>query len=205
MKELKRALVSLALLVGCAVSSGADEPESRTSPPRGLGDADGVVGSCFEDDAPSCGGAAAAGNCWCDDECGRWGDCCTDKADACGGVVSDVAPQLCQSAADCAPGLTCDRSVCLTDCTGEEDSCSDTCWGACEAPLPIPFPTPPSPSQPGGDDDDDDAGDDDDDDDRHADVECDCPEGKLCLPLCPVCPEDVPEAACPCTAVCVDG
>lgn len=169
---------------------------------RGLGDADGVYGSCAEN---TCGEAAPAGNCWCDEACIEHGDCCGDKVDACGGLEPEpLLPVLCDSVADCPSGLTCDTSACYSSCSDDGD-CDAECVGLCVEPqqqsLPAPKSDDPEPAEPqgepGGDPSSDDAAD--------PEVpECNCAEeADLCVPLCPVCPPEVPDAECQCTVVCV--
>ena len=186
-------------LTGCI---GADEPEVAE---RGLGLADGVVGSC----ADACGEASVDGNCWCDESCAEHGDCCGDKVDVCGGEAPDpLVPVLCEVVDDCPTGMTCDQSACYSGCR-EGDDCEDACLGMCVEPTQQSLPTPTGTDFPDDRDEDEDDDDDDDDDDGGAEDDgrdvpaCDCPAGDLCVPLCPVCPPEVPEEECQCSVVCV--
>ncbi|MCR9159411.1 MAG: hypothetical protein ACE37F_23105 [Nannocystaceae bacterium] len=180
-------------LGGCEV-----EPEVAQ---RGLGLADGVVGSC----ADACGEATAEGNCWCDEACAEHGDCCEDKVEVCGGEGPDpLVPVLCEEVDDCPSGMTCDQSACYSGCR-EGDDCEDACMGMCVEPTQQSLPTPTGTDVPGGGGDGDDDGGRDGggaEDDAEVPV-CDCPEGDLCVPLCPVCPPEVPDEECQCSVVCV--
>ncbi len=169
-------------------------------PSRGLLDADGVLGSCEN----ACGEAALQGNCWCDASCVDEDDCCSDKVDVCGGGGPvDPQPALCLDVQDCPAGLTCDTSACFSACR-DADGCEDACVGMCVEPRQqsLPDPDPDPDPDPGGDEPDDAPGDDTDTEDE-PDVECDCPEGDLCVPLCPVCPPEVADEDCQCAVVCV--
>ncbi len=171
---------------------------------RGLGDAEGVYGSCAE---AACGEASPAGNCWCDEACVINGDCCGDKVDTCGGAGPDPAlPVLCDSATDCPSGLTCDTSACYSSCRDGED-CDEACLGLCIEPQQQSLPAPTADEPPGADepeDEDEPEPEPGSDDAAEPDSACDCDdEADLCVPLCPVCPPDVPDAECQCTAVCV--
>lgn len=190
-------------MTGCM---GAAEPEVAE---RGLALADGVVGSCAE----ACGEATLDGNCWCDESCAEHGDCCGDKVDVCGGDAPDpLVPVLCEVVDDCPTGLTCDQSACYSGCRDGEN-CDDACLGMCVEPMQQSLPTPSGTDLPGDDHDDDDGDDDDGDDDDGDDdggaeddrdvPACNCPEGDLCVPLCPVCPPEVPDEECQCSVVCV--
>jgi len=188
----------MGVLVLCLSACGTASSDSFGE--RGLGDADGVYGSCAEE---ACGEAAPGGNCWCDEACVENGDCCGDKVDACGGVGPDpLLPVLCESTQDCSSGLTCDTSACYSSCHEGED-CDEACLGLCIEPqqqaLPAPTADDPEPAEP---------------EDEPAPSsgepaepqvpQCDCAdEVDLCVPLCPVCPPDVPDAECECTVVCV--
>jgi hypothetical protein len=51
---------------------------------------DGFICPSIDDDTPSaptcegaCGGPAADGTCWCDEQCTQYGDCCADVGDHC--------------------------------------------------------------------------------------------------------------------------
>lgn len=182
------------MIVGCAA------PADSNVEARGLGLADGVVGSCVD----ACGDAAPEGNCWCDEACIEHGDCCGDKVDSCGGEAPDPAlPVLCREVQDCSAGLTCDQNACYSGCV-EGDDCEDACLGMCVEPQQqsLPSPSGSNPAEP--DDDDDDGKEDDGDDDGESDAStCSCPAGDLCVPLCPVCPPEVPDEDCQCTVVCV--
>ncbi|MBV1859976.1 MAG: hypothetical protein KUG77_16305 [Nannocystaceae bacterium] len=169
---------------------------------RGLGDADGVYGECAQD---ACGEAAPGGNCWCDEACVEHGDCCGDKVDSCGGAGPDpLLPVLCDFVTDCPSGLTCDTSECYSSCRDGED-CDASCLGMCVEPqqqaLPAPTADVPEPTEPSSEPDAEPAS------DGAADPEvpeCDCEdEADLCVPLCPVCPSEVPDEDCQCTTVCV--
>ncbi|MGH1340893.1 MAG: hypothetical protein ACRBN8_05045 [Nannocystales bacterium] len=179
---------------------------SEASAERGLGDADGVYGSCAEQ---ACGEAPVGGNCWCDEACVEHGDCCGDKVDACGGVGPDpLLPVLCDSPTDCSSGLTCDTSACYSSCREGED-CDEECLGLCVEPqqqaLPAPTPDDGDPGEPEDEPESEDEPDPDSDDAVEPEIpECNCEdEADLCVPLCPVCPPEVPDAECQCTVVCV--
>lgn len=186
------ALLCLSACVGAPSSSVGE---------RGLGDADGAYGSCVE----ACGEAALDGNCWCDEACARHGDCCGDKLDTCGGAGPDpLLSVLCDSVEDCPSGLTCDTDACYSSCREGED-CDAACLGLCVGPpqqaLPAPSSDDPEPAEP-----QDEPGDEPSSDGAaEPEVpECNCPqEADLCVPLCPVCPPEVPEEECQCTVVCV--
>lgn len=161
---------------------------------RGLGLADGVIGSCVD----ACGEATPTGNCWCDAACLEHGDCCTDVAEVCCGTSPDPRiPALCRGVEDCPVGLACDASVCRSGCR-DGDDCEDACLGLCVEPQPqsLPVPTGTDLPEPDGDADEPPA-------DPEPGVACSCPEGALCVPLCPVCPPEVPDEDCECTVVCV--
>lgn len=169
---------------------------------RGLGDADGVYGSCAED---ACGEAAPSGNCWCDEACVEHGDCCGDKVAACGGAGSEpLQSVLCDSASDCPSGLTCDTAACYSSCR-EGEECDDECVGLCVEPrqqaLPAPKSDDPVPAEPRDEPEDEPSS----DDATEPEIpECACTrETDLCVPLCPVCPPEVPDEECQCTVVCV--
>ena len=183
----------LLILGGCVAA-----PEAPSE--RGLGQADGVVGSC----EAACGEASPDGNCWCDAECAEHGDCCADKVEACGGAPSTAdEPVLCRDVEDCPAGLTCEQSACYSGCREGED-CEDACLGLCTEPQQqsVPLPSPPSGDSPA--DDPTDPGEPAGDDGAGVDEPmCNCPEGALCVPLCPVCPPEVPDEECQCVTVCV--
>ncbi len=169
---------------------------------RGLGDADGVYGTCAEE---ACGEAAPGGNCWCDEACIEHGDCCSDKVDTCGGADPDpLVPVLCEVAADCSSGLTCDTSACYSSCRAEED-CDEACLGLCIEPPQQSLPAPTAEDrEPAVPQDDPAEGPAPDDAPEPETPECECAdEADLCVPLCPVCPPEVPDAECQCTVVCV--
>ncbi len=176
-------------------------PASDSIGERGLGGADGVFGSCVE----ACGEPSPEGNCWCDEACAEHGDCCADKVETCGGEAPEAPPSvLCESVQDCWSGFTCDTSACYSSCRDGED-CDEACLGICVEPSQQSLPTPksddPEPAPP-QDEPSDDPGSDDALDPEVP--ECDCPEdADLCVPLCPVCPPDVPDEECQCTVVCV--
>ena len=125
--KLNSLLISVSLTL---LATGCDEVAPRSGPAataneagRGLGKADvQLEGFCgaVEDDAPSCGGPAAVGNCWCDEACEQYGDCCVDSFDACG--VGEPQPAVSQCLADvhCDEGQQCSGGVCveveLPDC-----------------------------------------------------------------------------------------
>lgn len=190
-------IVGVLLCLSACAEAG---PESVGD--RGLGDADGVYGSCEQ---LACGEAAAVGNCWCDEACVEHGDCCGDKVDACGGAGPDPQlPILCEAAADCPSGLTCDTAACYSSCRDGED-CDQACLGLCIEPqqqsVPAPKTDHPVPADPPAEPDDDSSTD---DAEEPEVLTCDCPaDTDLCVPLCPVCPPDVPDAECQCTVVCV--
>lgn len=74
---------TLAFLFAAACSAAGTDDAADDRRPLGKADA---VGSCrlaADDDA--CGGKSE-GNCWCDDECARFGDCCSDKVEVCDGL-----------------------------------------------------------------------------------------------------------------------
>lgn len=178
-------------------------PESA----RGLGLADGVIGSCED----ACGEASPNGNCWCDAACAEHGDCCADKVDACGGAPADPAePVLCRVVDDCPSGLMCDDMACYSGCRDGE-ACEDDCLGMCVEPQQQTLPSPggqPSDSpadDPNGEPPTDPGGTSPDDSDSGEDEGpvCSCPADELCVPLCPVCPDEVPEEECQCITVCV--
>lgn len=176
---------------------GVAEPASE----RGLALADGVVGSC----ADACGEATLDGNCWCDEVCLEHGDCCGDKVDVCGGDAPDpLIPVLCEVVEDCPIGLMCDRSACYSGCR-DGDECDDACLGMCTEPTQQSVPNPTGTNVPDDDDQGHDGADDDDGDDEgdQGVSVCDCPAGDLCVPLCPVCPPEVPDEECECSVVCV--
>jgi len=163
---------------------------------RGLGLADGVIGSCVD----ACGEATPVGNCWCDAACVKHGDCCADAVEVCGGPSPDpLIPALCREVDDCPAGLACDQSACHSGCR-DGDECEDACLGLCVEPqqqsLPSPTGTDEPTPEPDGDANDAPAG-------PEPGVACNCPEGDLCVPLCPVCPPEVPDEECVCTVVCV--
>jgi hypothetical protein len=103
-----RSLLSCCLLL-LALVACADESATADRGPIGKAD---QIGSCEPD---TCGGPAAKGNCWCDDECETYGDCCSNKAEMC-----DAEVAACGGFA----GLTC----------GEGEYChyeqEDMCGGA---------------------------------------------------------------------------
>ena len=167
---------------------------SEVANERGLGLADGVIGSCGD----ACGDAAPDGNCWCDEACAEHGDCCTDAVELCGTDAADPPiPALCRDIEDCPAGLACDASTCLSGCR-DGDDCEDACLGLCVEPQQQSMPTPGKTDVPQPDDDADEAP-----ADPEPGVACNCPEGALCVPLCPVCPDEVPDEECECTVVCV--
>lgn len=185
--------------LGLLLLLGACDAAPAKVPTRGLHDADGVLGSCED----ACGEASLQGNCWCDASCVGEGDCCSDKVEVCGGG-GPVEPEtpLCVEVDDCPAGLTCDTSACYSACRSGED-CEDACVGICTEPTQQSLPHPSG----GSGDAPDDAPADDDADDPEGDDDslprCDCPEADLCVPLCPVCPPEVPEEDCQCQVVCV--
>lgn len=189
-------IVGLVLCLSACVGTSADSVSDR-----GLGDADGVYGSCAE----ACGEQAPAGNCWCDETCVEQGDCCGDKVDVCGGAGPEpLLSVLCDSARDCPSGLTCETSACYSSCREGED-CDEACLGMCVEPqqqsLPAPKSDDPEPVEPPGEPDDEPSSGGADEPDV---PQCECPEeADLCVPLCPVCPPDVPDEECQCTVVCV--
>lgn len=65
-------------LAGCAPSSGAHEDRV---PLGGKADA---FGSCVASSGEQLCGGKSDGNCYCDDDCARIGDCCDDKVAVCG-------------------------------------------------------------------------------------------------------------------------
>ena len=182
----------------CLSACGATPADSFDE--RGLGDADGVYGSCAE---AACGEDSPDGNCWCDEACVEHGDCCGDKVESCGGAGADpLLPVLCDSPMDCASGLTCDTSACYSSCR-EGGDCDAACLGLCVEPQQQALPTPKADEpEPGEPPDEPEPGS---DDAAEPDVPaCECDdEADLCVPLCPVCPPEVPEAQCQCTVVCV--
>jgi len=81
------------------------EPEPEPGPEPGPNSCDGA-----------CGGQAAGG-CWCDDQCTKYGDCCSDKAEIC-------APDPNSCAGSCggqAPG----GCWCDSQCAKYGDCCTD--------------------------------------------------------------------------------
>ena len=109
-------------LAACSVETtgrdgGAGDPERGS-----LGKAD-IVGACEPD---QCGGPAAYGTCWCDDECESYGDCCSNKVEICD-EVDDGGD---------AGGDACHVGGCSGQlCVGEDDPGFSTCeflpWYAC--------------------------------------------------------------------------
>ncbi|MBL4688410.1 MAG: hypothetical protein JKY37_27730 [Nannocystaceae bacterium] len=90
----------------------------------GLGKADALEGWCGAvdgEEAPSCGGPAPVGNCWCDEACVDYGDCCADSFDACGVGEPQPAVSQCLADAHCDAGQQCSGGVCvqaqLPDCS----------------------------------------------------------------------------------------
>jgi hypothetical protein len=106
-----------------ACTNGAVTDEVERGP---LGKADNI-GSC---DVDACGGPAATGTCWCDDQCEAFGDCCTDKADVCDAepptnVCGGFAGFVCGDGEYChyELGDTCG----FADATGECRTTPDVC------------------------------------------------------------------------------
>lgn len=134
MKTFTRAIICSALFATAACSTQpASAPEATAdadAPERGLGKADGVFGSCFDEGKATCGGPAAEGNCWCDEACLDYGDCCSDKAEACGGDDPEPTPNLCLSDEACGDGQVCDHTECLSGCSGG-GICPAVCFGEC--------------------------------------------------------------------------
>jgi hypothetical protein len=159
MKTLRFAfLVLTSISAACAVDAGGEAEDSSGDPERGsVGKADGLQGSCMGDDGiDACGGPAAVGNCWCDDQCEQFGDCCADMVDVCEGGVCDIDPTtvlcapdtlwdqeacacvpivpeplLCQSDESCGDGEVCDHTECLSPECPEGFACPAVCWGQC--------------------------------------------------------------------------
>jgi hypothetical protein len=121
----RKLFIALTLLAGCASVADDSEVDVERGP---LGKAD-VLGSCAETD---CDGAAAGGNCWCDDRCVEFGDCCSDRVEVCEAPVAPVCGGLLglqcgdEFYCDYGPGADCgvldQTGVCREipgDCTAE--------------------------------------------------------------------------------------
>lgn len=77
---MTRKLLLFVAVLGMACGTEGD-PNRERGP---IGKAD-LVGSC---QASDCGGPAADGNCFCDEQCDQIGDCCTDKRALCDGALT---------------------------------------------------------------------------------------------------------------------
>ncbi len=81
------------LSMGCVQDNRVDtDTDTDSEQPRG-GKGDTVLtGSC----EGACGDLSTNGNCWCDDNCERYGDCCDDNAQICNGspTGSNLLPRL---------------------------------------------------------------------------------------------------------------
>lgn len=80
--RMRALLASLSLLLAaCSIDAGGRGDADR----HPLGKAD-ASGSCKDGDGDHCGGKSD-GNCWCDEECARFGDCCSDHTAVCEGEL----------------------------------------------------------------------------------------------------------------------
>ncbi len=108
---------------GCDDSSNDASDDGADRGPIGKTD---THGSCAPDEGEEvCGGPAPAGNCWCDAECDRFGDCCLDAFDECGVGEPGPAVSQCLSDAQCDAGQACSGGVCVpTDAPSCDDGSS---------------------------------------------------------------------------------
>ena len=134
-----RCSVALAALLTTACATQVEDGGSSEGPARGIGKADGVFGSCFDEGEAICDGPAAEGTCWCDEQCVDFGDCCADKADACGGEAPPPGDQLCLFDGECGVGQFCNDTECLSGCQGGGDiACPAVCFGFCDDVIQQP-------------------------------------------------------------------
>src|SRR5262245_31232408 len=95
----------------CACSSDGGTSDSNDGTPaerHAIGKADST-GTC----ADHCG-EKSSGNCWCDAECSKFGDCCADIAEACPKPPSTCAAVLCGPETVCIQD--CDATGCAAKC-----------------------------------------------------------------------------------------
>ena len=77
---LSTARLALPFLLATACSAAGTDDDAIDRHPLGKADA---IGSCKLADGDDACGGKSAGNCWCDDECTRFGDCCADRVAVC--------------------------------------------------------------------------------------------------------------------------
>ena len=125
----RKLFIALTLLAGCAAAADDGEVAAERAP---LGKAD-VIGTCASTD---CDGQAVDGNCWCDDDCARFGDCCADRVEVCEAPVAPACGGL--AGFRCDEGFYCDygpeTSCGLADQTGV---CREIPSGCTDAVLPV--------------------------------------------------------------------
>lgn len=92
----------------CGPAYGANQPDPEPEPePEPADDANSCADSC---------GAQAAGGCWCDDQCSKYGDCCSDVLAAC---------KPAQSCNDSCGGKAPSGCWCDSQCAQYGDCCGD--------------------------------------------------------------------------------
>lgn len=110
------AAAQLSLVMTACTSTTTDD--TGYDGPRGAFGKVDLIGSCVDS---GCDGAAVDGNCWCDDDCFRYGDCCEDRVAECGALTcGGFAGLACPAGLECVddPNDGCDPSAGGADCAG---------------------------------------------------------------------------------------